>query len=282
MDGWRTTLPRDLREIYERAVYEAELEGGKVVFRIGQEAQGAVPAEKLVILTGWNPGYERPGLGFNRQANERLASELQRRGHQYYPALGRTDDNSHDEPSIAVLGMFPEEAAELARMFRQAAFFYWDGAMARVMASEDLLTGVKAEEAGAKQIVVRLFNEILNGSHFSGLEEVLAHDYYDHTPAPGQGRGAAGVRAKIQALRTAFPDLRFELETLISERDLVAARWHATGAHQGSLGDIGPTGQRVMMRGMDFYRIEGGRIAEHWDVTDQLGLLTQLGAVRTE
>jgi predicted SnoaL-like aldol condensation-catalyzing enzyme len=28
---------------------------------------------------------------------------------------------------------------------------------------------------------------------------------------------------------------------------------------------------------MDFYRLEDGRVIEHWDVVDEFGMLSQLG-----
>lgn len=282
MDGQKTTLPQELREIYERAVYEAELDAGRVVFRIGSAPEGPAPQQPLAILTGWNPGYERPGDGFNRRANERLAAELEKRGYRYVPAHGRTEDDTHNEPSLAALGIPLEEAAELGRMFRQAAFFYWDRVTARILPCDPLLSREAAEEADARTVVIRLFNEVLNGGRVGALDNLLASNFHDHTPSAGQGSGTGGVGIKVAALRAAFPDLKFELEALIAEHDLVAARWHAKGTHQGALGDIAPTGQRVMMRGMDFYRVEFGRIAEHWDCTDQLGLLTQLGAVHMD
>jgi predicted ester cyclase len=37
---------------------------------------------------------------------------------------------------------------------------------------------------------------------------------------------------------------------------------------------------RVNFRGISIYRIEGGQIAESWGVSDLLGMMQQLGAIR--
>jgi predicted ester cyclase len=42
---------------------------------------------------------------------------------------------------------------------------------------------------------------------------------------------------------------------------------------------IPPTGNRVNFTGISIYRIEGGKIAESWSVSDLLGMMQQLGAI---
>ena len=40
-----------------------------------------------------------------------------------------------------------------------------------------------------------------------------------------------------------------------------------------------PTGTEVEFTGISVYRIEAGKIAESWNVEDQLGLMQQIGAI---
>jgi predicted ester cyclase len=68
----------------------------------------------------------------------------------------------------------------------------------------------------------------------------------------------------------------FTFEDLVGERDMAAARWLWNGTHRGPFAGIAPTGRTVSVRGMDFYRLARGRIAEHWDVVDEAGLMAQL------
>jgi C-1 hydroxylase len=60
----------------------------------------------------------------------------------------------------------------------------------------------------------------------------------------------------------------------------VVAHWRAHATHQGEYMGIPPTGNRVNFRGISIYRIEGGQIAESWGVSDLLGMMQQLGAIR--
>jgi predicted ester cyclase len=86
-------------------------------------------------------------------------------------------------------------------------------------------------------------------------------------------RGLAGM------LRTAFPDLRFEIEELVAEGDVVAGRLTMSGTHEGPLMGIPPTGRAVRQDHMHFVRFEGGKAVEHWGVRDELGMMRQLGVV---
>ena len=82
-------------------------------------------------------------------------------------------------------------------------------------------------------------------------------------------------------VRGGFPDLESTIEDLIAERDKVVAHWRAHATHQGEYMGIPPTGNRVNFTGISIYRIEGGKIAESWSVSDLLGMMQQLGVIPT-
>jgi hypothetical protein len=126
-------LSGELRRIYERAVYEVDLEAGRVLFRIGHAPQGGSFATTLAIVTAWNPGDLRPSAPVNERANARLAAEIEGRGWRYFSALGRSTDAAHGEPSFAVADISRIEAIALGRRYAQAAVFYWDGREASIL-----------------------------------------------------------------------------------------------------------------------------------------------------
>ena len=88
------------------------------------------------------------------------------------------------------------------------------------------------------------------------------------------------AKQEAASVRGGFPDLESTVEDLIAERDKVVAHWRAQATHRGEYLDIPPTGHRVNFTGISIYRIEGGKIAEWWGVSDLLGMMQQLGAVR--
>ena len=87
------------------------------------------------------------------------------------------------------------------------------------------------------------------------------------------------AKQEAAIVRRGVPDLESNIEDLIAEGEKVVAHWRAHATHQGEYMGIPPTGNRVNFIGISIYRIEGGKIAESWSVSDLLGMMQQLGAV---
>jgi len=133
------------------------------------------------------------------------------------------------------------------------------------------------ESSALKTVVRMLFDQVLNRGRLQLLDDCIADEFVEHNPVPGQGPGREGVKHRVRALREAFPDVRFVLDEVVAENDIVAVRYRWEGTHSGTFLGIPATGRRAAVRGMDFYRFKSGRIAEHWDNMDELSMLTQLG-----
>jgi steroid delta-isomerase-like uncharacterized protein len=129
-----------------------------------------------------------------------------------------------------------------------------------------------------KAIVRRYYDEVLTQGNLSALDELATMDYVEHNPLPGQGEGLAGLRDRVGMLRAAFHP-RFVLEDVIAEGDRVAVRWMNHGVHQGTFAGLPATGRAFVIAGIDIHVVRDGKLAEHWDVVDQLSLLQQLGVL---
>ncbi len=138
---------------------------------------------------------------------------------------------------------------------------------------------MSAEENKA---VARGMIDAWNRGDSDALDGLIAPDYRFHDPAdPALPAGPEGAKQQLTAFRTAFPDLRFTIEAEIAEGDLVVQRLAGTGTHGGAFMGVPPTGRPVAFTSIEVMRIEAGKIAEHWDELDALGLLRQLGAGRS-
>jgi predicted ester cyclase len=49
-----------------------------------------------------------------------------------------------------------------------------------------------------------------------------------------------------------------------------------SATHTQPLQGIAPTGRRFTLRTIDIWRVENGKLAEHWDIVDYAGLQKQL------
>lgn len=106
-------------------------------------------------------------------------------------------------------------------------------------------------------------------------EDFTAH--VQGAPGPLDGKGWVDY---LDTFVTAFRCLCLQLDDVIAEGDVVASRWRMTGNHEGEFLGQFATGHRVVIAGIDFSRIEDGRLAERWLQLDGLGVLAQLGGIR--
>src|SRR6266498_1393685 len=132
-----------------------------------------------------------------------------------------------------------------------------------------------------KAIVHRYFEEVLNQRHLSSIDELFAPHFISH-PTGADVHATVDLNTYVQAIarsHAAFPDLHVTIEAQIAEADLVATRWKAHGTQRGRFGNLPPTDKEVTATAMHFHRLDHGKIVEHWEQFDLLGLLTQLGAL---
>jgi steroid delta-isomerase-like uncharacterized protein len=127
------------------------------------------------------------------------------------------------------------------------------------------------------------FARMFNSGELDFVDGALAPGAVDHQEPEGTDF-AAHLKHVISTLRTAFPDLHFEVQELICEGDVVACRSTMTGTHQGPL-RMGPlaalavSGTEIEVPHMHFFRYdEDGRITDLWHVWNTLVLARQLGA----
>jgi steroid delta-isomerase-like uncharacterized protein len=152
---------------------------------------------------------------------------------------------------------------------------------APLAADTPVTSEVRSRAAVNEQLGRRYFEEVWNRGNLDVLDQLLAPHYINHTPStPNPPPGAAGLKPIVLAMRQAFPDLHYEIKDIVATDDAVVMRVLMTGTHRGDLFGLAPTGRRVTVDQINIERIENGRIAEHWRVTDELKLMRQLGAVQ--
>jgi predicted ester cyclase len=157
------------------------------------------------------------------------------------------------------------------------------GADGRIAAFTLALTPQSAQKIvpaipALNKAVLRRFYEQLNRKNLAVIDELVTSNFVQHASLP-LGPGRPGLKEFFVQLRTAFPDFHFDLDDLIAEGDRVAIRMTARYTHKGEFMGVAPTGKAVTLLKMDFMRLVNGKIIEHWDAADRLGLLQQLGVV---
>lgn len=134
-----------------------------------------------------------------------------------------------------------------------------------------------------KEIVRRYFEEVLGAGNLDVVSALVDTSYTNHSLTRAD-TGFVGLRNRLTALRTAFPDLSVELHDLIAEDDKIVARWTLRGTHEGPFNEgwynnIPPTGRPTAMTAITIFRLAEDKIVECWNERDRLGRLRQLGVL---
>ena len=120
-----------------------------------------------------------------------------------------------------------------------------------------------------KQLIQRLFEEVVNQNHTELLDELFL---------PGS-LIAASFRDTVVLVRTAFPNAHAAIENMVGEDDQVAVVFTVTGENTGPFMGQPPTGQSILFTGIHYYQIRDGHIRTARYEHDLLGLMEQLGMI---
>ena len=126
------------------------------------------------------------------------------------------------------------------------------------------------------QVMRRAFEEIMTRGNIAAIDELFASDFTGHDTSGGTF-GREEFREGVLDMLSAFSDRQVKIADQVVAEDKVVTRWQATGVHAGEFNGIPATGRRVSLTGISIDRIAGGKIVESWEVTDDAGLLRQLG-----
>lgn len=124
--------------------------------------------------------------------------------------------------------------------------------------------GESARLGYQKAVVVQVMRGVFERGDTSVVDRFVRPDYIQHSPlAPD---GAEALKAFGAAFRGQYPDARFDIRRVISEGDLVLVHSHVV---------LTPGTRGIAV--FDIFRFRGGRIAEHWDVVQDVPATTANG-----
>ena len=111
----------------------------------------------------------------------------------------------------------------------------------------------------------------------------FAQVYADPVVINGVPMAVAGLVDRARSLQHAFDGLSMQILDRVETPDRIVIAFIMHGRHVGPyaspLGDVSPTGRDVQVRTIDVLTLDSGLVSAIWVVADDLGMLTQLGAV---
>ena len=133
--------------------------------------------------------------------------------------------------------------------------------------------------AGNKAVVERFVDEVINQGRLEAADEIVALDFVELDPLPGQRQGRDGLKEVIAMMRAAFPDIHWATEETVEQGEKVVSRFTWTGTHKGTFLGIPATGKGVRVKGVVIDRVVGGLMTDSRILMDTFGMMQQLGVV---
>jgi predicted ester cyclase len=118
--------------------------------------------------------------------------------------------------------------------------------------------------------IARRVYEIISAGDFDRAQEIVDASAPDNELLPGDppAKLIDTFTETFSEAREGFPDLTIAVEDVMAEGELVTARVTMRGTHSREFRGIAPTGKRMEVKAIDMFRIEGGKIVEHWGHAD--------------
>jgi predicted ester cyclase len=130
----------------------------------------------------------------------------------------------------------------------------------------------------SKALMWRITDEIWNKGRLELIDELIAEDLVDHVEVEGlEGNGRALYRATIEVTRTAFPDFKNPLDFVLGDGAFAVSYGRSMGTHRGDYLGIPPTGRSFDVPTFGILRFANGQAVERWGMSDNLGIMQQLG-----
>jgi predicted SnoaL-like aldol condensation-catalyzing enzyme len=130
---------------------------------------------------------------------------------------------------------------------------------------ELLLASSDPHLAANKRLVYDFWREVFEGGHMELADKYMAESYIQHNPNVATGR-AAFIEAFSRRVKpqTIEAKVKAPMVAIVAEGDLVILSFVREGS------DPKDAAKKYTTTWFDMFRIESGKIAEHWDGAQKL------------
>ncbi len=131
-----------------------------------------------------------------------------------------------------------------------------------------------------KEIVRAFFEKGYNENDYAATAQLLADDYFDHSPAGA--RCPADAVGILKIVENSFPDMHVEILDLIEENNTVVGRFEFRATHSTEYMGVPATNRPIAWEAIEIFRMEGDKIVESWGYWPDTEILEKLKRNQTE
>jgi predicted ester cyclase len=120
-----------------------------------------------------------------------------------------------------------------------------------------------------KAIVLRFNKEFIEQGNMKSFKELVADNVINHAAPAGAPNGRESMSNFIlEILRRGFSDIFVEIFDQVAEGDKVTTRKALHARHTGEFMGLSATDKRVTIHVIDIIRLQDGKYAEHWGISN--------------
>jgi predicted SnoaL-like aldol condensation-catalyzing enzyme len=125
--------------------------------------------------------------------------------------------------------------------------------LALLFTADAALAADTAQMEANKKIVLDFYDKAINQKDFDAAKVYFGSHYTQHNPRAADG--PEGLKAFIGFLKMKFPQYHSTFKRVLADGDFVVVHVH-------NIPKPGDRGRAII----DIFRLENGKIVEHWDV----------------
>ncbi|WP_321369490.1 ester cyclase [uncultured Draconibacterium sp.] len=135
---------------------------------------------------------------------------------------------------------------------------------------------LQEQERRDKKLIEHVYDELWNKRNIAVLDEYLAPNVVYSSPNM-TCNGIEEYKNLYRMYAAAFEKSHLEILDMVVSYDKVVSRVLFTCVHTGDLEGIPASGKEVKMQAISICKIEHGKIAEEFELFDELGMMQQIG-----
>jgi steroid delta-isomerase-like uncharacterized protein len=139
-----------------------------------------------------------------------------------------------------------------------------------------MVTDIRSETN--KVIAQRFIEDVFEKGDDEAIDELVADDFTPHNWSTGD-TGKDAVRGAVKRASAGLTDAHITVNDVIGEDDKVVVRVTSTARQSGEFMGMPPSGRSYKIDEIHIFRMQDGKVVEHWHQGDWLGMMRQLGAL---
>jgi len=125
-----------------------------------------------------------------------------------------------------------------------------------------------------REIIRQLYQEVSASKGLDSRQGRIGRRFTQYT-ATTKPFTLKTFKSFFSQVSQAFPDYELKLENIIVKGDRVMTRYSICGTHKGEFLGMSPTNERLKVSGIDIFRLDNGKVVEHWDAAHQVSAISQ-------